>query len=543
MAGFNATIESYIGAPVDIYRPAEDADRIHEGVFGMVRPWIHTIYSAINTRQRPYITAIMSLMYNYEAVRLLPVAANAGLVPPVHYQPGGLLKPANVWVDEYYELVFGAGAPQDQQLSLVVQGGEAVNFYTTYRDGNVPTHDMDTRILVGEHFNYLRDVADVDDAAQRRMHIYRFFVVYATAININVNLARIRQHFINPVAAEALPAIQYAHTHLPGLTTEDIVAANVTCVIGDILLDQALIAGYQLTNDNIMQLMCVNVVLRGTYYGVVDLGVPFRRPGQAGHSDNIHTYFDSPQAMNTTLQGNRSPLDPSNPGCVPHLDFVINAPPGIIGMSAQVTVRMVPHGYLLWDTIRMLLASHLAGLPKTMKYKQKLACIMATLARGDMSQPIFDICNNNKTRNLLKTNLMLGGARQPAMNELSTQPAKVSSQMDLSNAPLKTVALEFSRTLLAGDTSLLADKSQWTEDQWDGYMDYLSFQDPQWSEFRLPRPAEPSSYAMKTPSMDDIDRLKVVLDEMSVTQEGSARRTNRRKTYRNKRAGQKLIGH
>ena len=236
---------------------------------------------------------------------------------------------------------------------------------------------------------------------------------------------------------------------------------------------------------------------------IVDLMIPTKHAmndhtTRNGQSDYIHTYFSTPQSYSTTGQvypPHPAPalLGPNLPGGVPSydIDFTITPHVPIYGGS-EIQLRLIPLGFMIFETLRMLFVSKQFqddGLPeKMMKYKQKLNVLLSTLMREDITQSVFELCNNPgiRTTDMLVRDILSGGHRTTKIE----QPTAVKgSPVKMTDKQKK--AREFSISLLkkeeeSTEEELTIDPKSLDEVELLGYMDYLSYQDSNFSDFRLP---------------------------------------------------------
>lgn len=513
----NTQIARLIGSPIQLFdRQAEDADCV--GAYNIFKPAILTFFSIVNNPAvhqqeiRNMMTAFLQYSQSFKAK-----AATAGLIPPGPFN--------NEWVDTYYDMLY-TDVPEDQRLSIVVQGGEAVNFYTAYKWDNVPTHDADTRILAGNYFNYLQNIATVPADVKRLMHRYRFFVSFG--------LVGYLRFFLHQM--QTTPDFQeYTQKFLaqwgPGVTVNE--AFSFTAILnGQVFRNKIMAVGaqvipanitpYDINDDiNIDRLITIEVSLNflaanpnaiphPINCSIVDLFVPSKHPGdnhwtRVGQSDRIHTYFSTEQANNTVIGGGY--LNP--PGLIPSYDTPIQIDPSvpILGNNPQfqnLQLRLVPLGFILFETLRMLFVSKVFQdffhANKMLKYKQKLVCLLSTLMRTDISTSVLNTCLGMKAMNVVVAQSLLGGGySQPSNNAANSVPSQNAPPIPVENVSENESTTEltvaekrqarlFSKNLLVrelkGEDVHSLELTSPIEKA--GYFDFLSYQEPTFKDFRLP---------------------------------------------------------
>ncbi len=464
----NTYIENFIGAPIPRYNPSDPHidDEQCVAIYNIYKPVIFDFFQACNNpsteKNKAKLKLIMFMVKATYYTNANPLffqrAANESLIPqPINGQYNA------DWYNKWYNMLFGEDSPEDTRLSIVIQGGEAVNFYTTYKYENVPTHDADTRVLAGNYFNYMTKVEDVDIVAKDQMHRYRFFIAFGlmaylktktTLMQMNLNhLANYTSKFI-PQWTQ--PAVVTFKTHWNNGDFYDLILSGTYGGLGnDFRIERLLGIGIQ-----------VNVGGVNHSCWVVDLMCPFKHPGnpgevqydtsraRVGQSDSLHTYFSTAQARSTSDDGVTAP----NPdGQIPSLNFSLPLQPenpmlGDINAAINtnpIEVRMVPLGFILFETLRMLFVSkrfesnHIEN--KMLKYKQKLNVLLSTLMREDPSKDIYDYCLQHKAR-------VLAAPANPPVPPLppAYAPGNPPPLNPENNQPQQAPAVPFDRLLLGG---------------------------------------------------------------------------------------------
>lgn len=503
----NARIEKFIGAPVDIYDSGDD--QICVNVYNYFKPAIlHFFYLANNPYKDDHRDKIMKLMRDFKLTsgdEFLGHAASRGVIPGGPFDED--------WAERWFDDIFpNDPALTGYDLSVVIQGGEAVNYYTQYKYDNVPTHDADTRVLAGRHFNYTKRLQEVNPTAKEYMHKYRFFLVYClmSALDMfhdaNVTLAGTANPDEIPYVARFLP-------NWENLSVSYSIEFSGNIDFDDVFLDD----NYDMNQDYYLErLLSLTVFLmEGEDEGnviqcsIVDFFCPYKRlPTESalyrvGQSDNIFSFFGSDQANNLL----RAPPTPAgNPpqqpilnehGHVPSQDLELILPNGAGLLSGQtIDVRLIPLGYMIFETIRMLLVSevlerhHLTH--KLMKYKQKLNVLLGTLMNETLTEFVFgqNLIRKAKKREM---NLVLsGGANEIEGNSRPRIPStSMISPEVLREARAYSKQLQIDKyNRREGASSTPAEEEQdlesMSEVQRLGYMDFLSYEVPDFKDARLP---------------------------------------------------------
>jgi hypothetical protein len=426
-------------------------------------------------------------------------AATLGLAPPGPF--------SDEWAETWFQDLFSNELDErPNQPSVIVQGGEAVNFYSTYKYENVPTHDTDTRVLIGNHFTYLTSLADVPMAMRRKMHKFRFFLAFILHAALNDFFYKTAE---NPDEADTEKANAYKQAF--GIDADATFELNIT--IGRDSFDELILnQTYDINNDeHLATLIALDVMIRKAGVeidcGLVDLFVPYKtdpadRPYfRVGQSDNIHSYFATDQARELAVPPS---VVPNPAGHVPSFDQLVTISDSVPYISGKVIdIRLVPLGFILFETLRMLHVSAVFKAKqyanqKLEKYKQKLNVLLATLLSADLSATLFEMCQTKKSRNEDTGRLLVGG-RVPETNtsqyKIEPLPIVERKQTNTSMTPIlpttqteetkskEQQAREYSRSI---KKDAEPDPETLSEVEWLGYMDYLSYLHPDFKVYRLP---------------------------------------------------------
>lgn len=454
----NTNIQSLIGSPCPRFTPDQN-ERNYITVYNIFKPLIFQVYSIVNDGTELERKQLLSSLYdNFN--RNITIAENAihsGLIP--NNDPS-ISK--DQYITTWYNDIFG-DASRGNECSLVVQGGEGVNMYSVFRHENVPTHDTDTRLLAGNHFNYHTRIADVDLNIKLRMHRYRFIITMGFVVLVHTFITTI----INERNAGQMGTCRQYVNSFPRYNNNeawDIVLARsianpVTITIGgtDLLptlnqpkpnpsphfpnYQQGRVyylpqmndppQRYNLTDNQLEQLTGahINIInLDGsvTPFPIIDLYLPRlttcnTHENCVGHNQLIHSFFQTEQTQSCTDNNQRFL---TRNGSVPSITHTYTNPID----RTNLKLRIVPHGYLFWDTLRMLLVSQSLQqnhrTNKVMKYKQKINCLLSTTFRGDISHEILNICTTNKVYTAQRpANHLMGGRIQlNQMNQNESTP-------------------------------------------------------------------------------------------------------------------------
>lgn len=525
-AGFeNGIIEGFLGSPIPLFNAGvEPEDSKCVPLYNAFKPTILYFFNMCNNPteegNKGALKGIMQEIMELFGYVFMIRANLAGLSPAV---------PQDIddesWKDVWFTQLFEVA--DDRRMSIVIQGGEAVNFYSMYKYTSVPTHDADTRILAGNHFHYFQDISTVPEDIKRLMHQYRFFVAFGLSALLNLTLrdfhsigSQYMTQFIEnwPTDGEE-ELLNHKSLFVPTLNGKNFYLKILLVGIPNPTIQQG-IAAYNIDDDiNISRLISVDTKIKfltplpqGNYEcSIVDLFVPHRvmstNPmdfGRIGQSDNIHSYFSTDQAMSTVASGTGAP----NPaGRIPSVDFDLPLPDGIthFGGPRTIKLRMVPHGFILFETLRMLFVSdaflRYGNRNKLLKYKQKLVVLLSTLMRGDLSNSIYSHCLGYKAQAPLNPEdedlrtYLLGGRSAVASRKI--EPIKLPQlvkQPPVSmppSTPIDTDARAFSRSLAVNDSKGEAVTAEGIakgdETKWAGYFDFLSYTNPDFKDFRLPK--------------------------------------------------------
>ncbi len=520
----NDLIASFIGSPVDRYDPDAEDDRLCVNVYNYFKPAILRFLALVNnpyTASNPdRIRGLMQFIRMRYGQDFLQHAANRGLVRQGPFDGNW----ANQWFDDLFP---NEAVLNDYRLSVVIQGGEGVNFYTHYKYDNVPTHDTDTRVLVGNHFHYMRALADMTDpmatTAKEWMHKYRFFLAFGLESALEAFHSEVR-----PLAHMGdEPYLNYISTWI--YDWENITLRIIPSVAGQSFRHWIDTETYNMNNDNfISPLLDITVEVETdtgdmSECGIVDVFVPYQRPAaepgrfRVGQSGEIFSLFATDQARNLQMPPNNL----VEPGHVPSVDLPLTIPPTIPAVgNIEIPVRLLPHGYMLFETLRMLFVSDALARynhgHKLMKYKQKLTAMLGTLLDRDISQFIFQQCQGMKAQEPARRELMTGG-REPLLLEQrkieepprlekieTTPPPPVTKPKMKFTTPAEEQqeARRYSKKLLAmyvkGEA--LPDPDSLSSTEQMGYDDCMSYIYPEMKDFRLPLlPEEHQEHKKSTP--------------------------------------------
>ena len=609
----NTYTEAFIGAPVPRYDPVAVNDANCVAIYNLYKPLILDFFQACNNPRTPknilklktFMTFTKSIYYNHGNPDFFARAVEESLIPePVDGE-------YNMdWINKWYTMLFGeVGGEED--LSIVIQGGEAVNFYTAYKYTNVPTHDADTRLLAGTHFNYMTKLANVDALAKNQMHRYRFFISFG----LMAYLHAMTRHYLTIPENRTTYTSKFIPQWRGDQGTNPVSVSFTAQWSNSINFYDLILSGLYggLGNDlRIERLLGVGIRVQIGAFDhqcwVVDYMCPYKQPGnpgehqydtsrmRIGQSDNLHTYFSTEQARSTSDTG----LAPNPDGQIPSVNFPLTISPDIplLGNlnsplnTNPILVRIVPLGFILFETLRMLFVSKTLesnnATNKMMKYKQKLNVLLSTLMREQLSRDVYDYCldkkfrpanppilnpeNNNGGPVVNLQPILMGGketvenhlerAQDPQALKQLAQPSFVETLVKEDD--LTTQARAFSRKLMEQETAAMntllkekgkplpkgtiypsiAEPESMTPAEELGYMDYLSYQHPDFKDFRLPLSGEELK---KIKPMPDIPEM-ILKELLNVTSEQDLKKvlekdTNvrvsnggyRRKTPRNKK--------
>ncbi len=444
----NGKIENFIGAPVTEFDV--NSDRLCVHTYNYFKPAILDFFAMANDPNHPeHIGRLRTILNTFRVnprygLTFLEKAANKHLIPGGPFDED--------WVQKWIDDIFPNEASLNQyKLSVVIQGGEAVNFYTDYKYENVPTHDADTRVLAGNYFNYLIPLASMttpeQQTAKEYMHKYRFFL--AVGLETALELFDIDAH------------AQTSNSEAPGETYlakwidnyQNIRFTVISTYSGHLYREYIDIESYDITNDFMIQyLTCVKIKIRNIVThttktcGIVDLFCPFKRTAddddefRVGQADNIFRYFATNQAS--------SILNPSSPpvpeGHVPSVNLRLSIPPAIPRVGDRsISIRLLPHGYTLFEQFRMLFVSDCLqrhGYPhKFLKYKQKITAMMSTLLNQEISESIFENCLTKKTKNVQLMPVLSGGNQLMVAPMQPIQPMQPKFEGKASSMNLKPI--------------------------------------------------------------------------------------------------------
>jgi hypothetical protein len=448
-------ISQVIGQPVDPYdttykgNPNERRDMY---LYQWLKPELMYILDGLDTMSDTLVRTIHYAFLKDPA--LLASAAALRLAPA-----GGTLESVRDWC----KVILKPDAPDAQRPHVIIQGGEAVNLYSLDKFAGVPTHDTDARILI-PGMTYLTHIAPTDTEALLWFHQYRFLVGLALTTWIDVIGTKSRTEVTKFITDNRLI------DNVRGRQVQ-IYAVFGEGGRGDIL-PKIKANQYTLddkTLDYVFQLKILwdftdsagTVQERGTgSVAVLDLKAPSNDFRHVGHSAGLHSVFSS-EFVRTSFP-DITELYPT-PGMVPYIRYPIQVTPKPIGSPTDIRIKLVPLGYILWDTIRMLLVNYQFGLergPKYMKYKQKLWILLASLTDPELSKTAEEIA--------AQTQGQRGGERDAPQTEPAIDTKKALA-----------LAAEF-----ASGRAPPAPGADPTEVA--GYLHALSLMNPDFSDYRLP---------------------------------------------------------
>ncbi len=527
----NRNIANLLGAPCDRFIPPPN-DHTTISLYNILKPIFLQLYDYINNGPEARRRQTIGVLYDFCVANpnFRNNAVHAGLI--IH-EPT-----RDEFINNYYEYLFTSPEAIDAPIILVLMGGEAINLYSMFRHENVPTHDLDTKILAGSYFNNTTSIADVPVAIKQRMHRYRFFVCFTLYYYLNLiftapqiaaatpyldqfpnvgvqpwsrifgnalaaGLSRVGIYMPGaPFPAGAAPAIRHMHQDLIALLNQPYnpVAAPVYNINNDIYL------------DTLIQII-VYVKLRPdanhTRFPLVDLYIPRLIDCNVntrclGHNATIHGFFATEQSRSTTADGANIPIQN---GHIPYIIKEYRIPPYF---PDPISVRLVPNGYLIWDTLRMLLVSKALAengqVNKVLKYKQKLTCLLNALNIPVISDTILQICDGHRSYPNAPKPYMLGGGIGNKIEEIfenlistpianNNQSVKRSNTMQTSASSEPEYSEQFIREAHAFIRPMIekgipfeeVDTSTFTKpEHWAGYMDWMSYIEGGLSDYRLP---------------------------------------------------------
>jgi hypothetical protein len=533
IAGANRNIASLLGAPCDRFIPPPN-DRTTISLYNILKPTCLKSYDTINNGPEATRRHIIGLLYDFCVAN--PNFGNNAMQTTLIPREGN----RDLFVNNYYNYLFTSPEAIDAPITLVLMGGEAINLYSMFRHENVPTHDLDTKMMAGAYFNNTTTIAAVPAAIKQRMHRYRFFVcftLYYNLINLftpaqiatgtpylnqfpNVGGQTWSRIFGNPLAAGlsrvgicmpgapvpagAAPAIRHMHQDMIALLNQPYNPAAAP--VYDINDDRYL--------ETLIQII-VYVKLRPdaanhTRFPLVDLYIPRlincnNNTRCLGHNADIHGFFATEQSISTTENGANPPI-PN--GLIPYIIKEYRIPPFY---PDPISVRLVPNGYLIWDTLRMLLVSKALAdngvFPnKVLKYKQKLTCLLTALNMLGISDTILQTCDGSRSYPNDPKPYMLGGGIGNKIEEIfenfistpivnNDQPVKSSNTMQTLASSEPEYSEQFIREAHAFIRPMIekgipfeeVDTSTFTKpEHWAGYMDWMSYIEGGFSDYRLP---------------------------------------------------------
>jgi hypothetical protein len=509
----NTTIAHFLGAPVPLFDVPGDIVNIN--LYNLFKPAILHFFHLLNHASdkdtdnnfihKNAIINVMRMIRLQNGTAFLQNAHNKGLIPTP-------FSPDDDYYDRWFDDLFsGEPAFDEYKLSIIVQGGEAVNFYSFYKYENVPTHDADTRVLAGEHFNYLVTLADIDATAKEFMHKYRFLIGFGLQSVIDDYDFAMRQANVpddeNLIRKFGFDPDRHTFRAVPKLRGHEFKE----------LVNHTMNPMYNINLDiNIERLLSIEIEVEDDVdgemgeYGLVDIFCPYKRTPaspadtRVGQSDEIFSLFSSPQA--SSISNPPAPVVPA--GHVPSVNFQLRLPMDlpVLG-NKEISLRILPHGYTMFETLRMLYVADALvrnGIPyKYEKYKQKLTVLLSTLMDERLSEFIFIQSKEKKSRDEQTARILVGGREALAMDKIEVEPVTLPTKALTMNPRTPMIvateqqkeARKYSLDLLneeemaleKGTPFVLPDRKSLNETQQMGYLDYLSYQYPEMKEFRLPR--------------------------------------------------------
>ena len=530
----NAQIGNFLGSPCPAFVPDAN-DSITISLYNIIKPNILQVYSMINAGSEAERKGFIGGLYDY--CRLNPDFGNnsvrSRLIDGTHFAN------RDAFINQHYEYLFTSAEAIDARINLIIQGGEAINLYSMYRHENVPTHDVDTKMLAGEYFNNNTNIAAVPAIIKERMHRYRYFLSVSLFLMINtlftgVYIARHNQYLnlFPPVNGQTWENI-FTTALAPGRSRVRICMMGTPARELMALLHQPFNGAnppvYDINNDSYLStLISVQVSVKLTPHAahdrafpLVDLYIPRltncdNHQACLGHNPTIHSFFATEQSRRTTMDNLTYPV-PN--GLIPYIDKPYNIFYTINQQRIfpdQFNVRLVPNGYLIWDTMRMLLVSQALDqrqIPnKFMKYKQKLTCILNALNVPDISTHILRVCDNFRSYPTAPKLYMLGGdfprtnqTTQTNKNKIEDSAIKanytkaVNQNQSNTSEMQTTTEPEYSEQFIREARAFIrpmieegipfeqVDTSKFTKpEHWAGYMEWQSYIQDGYSDYRLP---------------------------------------------------------
>jgi hypothetical protein len=469
-------------APPPVVQPVERArDAITQGIDAILGGPIPAYTNPsdiqhVNAYQqyRPQILSVLDIFTSKQAVLVSQVEAvfNQLRSTPEYADFATILRSAGILPPPGTNVAAFCERFTPRRCQIVVQGGEAVNRYTGR--GAVPTHDCDVRVIT-PGFSYTKQINDREISRENLvLHAQFKFVLFSLLQSVLGQTVAVRNGW------------------LPGMpTVYEVVMQNPSLVV-------------QYFAEHLWL-----IVPNGGSMSVMDIFAP-RNAGQLGNSPKIAEYFDS--ALHEQI---------------PVFEAIASIPIRRTTYLPANQVDIVSFGYLIWDTLRMMLASPLiaqAGQPaKPLKYRQKFIGLLTALLDPRVSSKALALSRaNNIDGNPLR---FLGGKRMP--QEGGEEP---EIQMDTPAA--RTFTTEF----LQGKAKLSSTPSS---DEIVGFMNALSVDNPDFKEYELPptpdEVREMAAAAAPRPDTASVDAFLASLNTSAPQATGGRGRTFRRSTLRNKR--------
>lgn len=506
----NKNIEKFIGAEIPKFDPSTDPCVKPYNFFKPAILYFFYLCNHANTNEEKIIEILEKIktQKNDVLVKASEEPAKIFSIPPT----------SENYTKTIYNEIFNAG--EQYKPSIIIQGGEAVNFYTHYKYENVPTHDVDTRLLIGNYFTYDKLIAsEVPPEAKLQMHKFRFFV----SVGLTIQL----KEFFDSIKEKANEGDIISKTYMETFFGPDYNSLTITVennLIGYsfefMLLRNKLEENPWFSIDNPRYLeRLINIEINGLPdaddgCGIVDIFCPCKRsPNDSkdthiGQSKNLFSYFSTAQSF-SNVEG----------VLIPSFDFPLKISPNIplLG-NKDIQIRLIPYGYTLFDQLRMMFVYQYfesLGFPtKYLKYKQKLNVLLSTALDKNISAFIISECLGKKSNNKEMEKVLLGGrvaidVQRPQLNTIVySKPSAVEPIISR-----KAKAKEYSKSLLNEEieririlnkilqeekekniqdildsydkTNSYPSITSLDEDKKLGYMDFLSYLYPDFKDFRL----------------------------------------------------------
>lgn len=344
---------------------------------------------------------------------------------------------------------------------VVIQGGEAVNRYTG-RDV-VQTHDTDCRVIT-PGFDNFTEISDRDSPGKTGPVNTSLWLAYVLVITF---------------------------------VLESQVRGWRICAPNGVLFYEFL-NDMRYTNADLAQrLYCLMSAYRGSLIPIVDLFAPRQMEGGWEKTPELWGYFRGAE------------LKPQIPEIRDRIaDTPVQWRQSSVGLGVGRQVNVASLGYILWDTLRMLLASPpFQSNNKTAKYKQKLAGLLGALLDEDISKEMLKL-----SRDTSRDPVFQGGAKTDSgVPDGPDGPDPMTPEF-LAAARTASTAFQ-SGTLSRNTTTTLTDEEE------AGLLDAMSQTNQDFRDYRLPLTQEELAWKYR--------------DEEDTPQTAGSRRTT---TYRRRRS-------